>query len=114
MLKSLLMLLLVILVISCVTNSSLNNVEVVTEGDKIFIKDQTNKKWDVTHTPSILFDPDNYSIRWLGAPLGEEGRIFAEALIMMGYGMHNLSEASEKVLNKIGSKRQIKLFISPT
>ena len=72
------------------------------------------KKYNVEFTPTILFEPDNYNIRWLGAPLGEEGRIFVEALIMLGYKMVQLSEASQKVLDKIESKRDMKVFISPT
>jgi len=74
----------------------------------------TAKQYDVKYTPTILFDPDSYNIRWLGAPLGEEGRTFVEALIMMGYKMTQMSESSEKVLHAIDSKRHIKVFVSPT
>lgn len=72
------------------------------------------KKYNVETTPTLLFDPDNYAIRWLGAPMGEEGRIFIEALVMMGFRLNNLSEASSSVLEKIDSIRNIKVFISPT
>ena len=72
------------------------------------------KKWNIEHAPTILFDPDNYNIRWLGAPLGEEGRTFVEALIMLGYQTNQLSEASQKVIANIDSKRDIKVFVSPT
>ncbi|MCJ7772072.1 MAG: FAD-dependent oxidoreductase, partial [Desulfobacterales bacterium] len=70
--------------------------------------------WTVEYTPTILFDPEHYNVRWLGAPLGEEGRTFVEALIMMGYHVTNLSEASSKILDKIDSSRQLKVFVSPT
>jgi thioredoxin reductase (NADPH) len=72
------------------------------------------KKWDVYRSPTILFDPERYSIRWLGAPMGEEGRTFLEALLLIGMGNSDLSEQSLKVLNKIESKRDIKVFVSPT
>lgn len=72
------------------------------------------KKWKAEYSPTILFDPEHYNIRWLGAPLGEEGRTFVEALIMMGYQTPQLSDASAKVLEKIDSPRHMKVFVSPT
>ena len=39
------------------------------------------KKYNVDSAPTILIDPEHYNIRWLGAPLGEEGRIFIEMLM---------------------------------
>ncbi|MCK5485166.1 MAG: FAD-dependent oxidoreductase [Desulfobacterales bacterium] len=72
------------------------------------------QKWKVKHTPTLLFDPERYNVRWLGAPMGEEGRTFVEALIMMGYKKTNLSEESLKVLGKIQSPRNIKIFVSLT
>lgn len=72
------------------------------------------KKWDVYRSPTILFDPEHYPIRWLGAPMGEEGRTFLEALLLIGMGNSNLSDQALKVLDKIESKRDIKVFVSPT
>ena len=71
-------------------------------------------KFQATQAPTILFDPDNYNVRWLGAPVGEEGRTFVEILRMMGYKKPNLSEDARKILNKIDSPRNIKVFVSPT
>jgi thioredoxin reductase (NADPH) len=71
-------------------------------------------KWDVVRSPTILFHPERYPIRWLGAPLGEEGRTFLEALLLIGAGNSNLSEQSLGILNRIDSKRDIKLFVSAT
>ena len=70
------------------------------------------QKWNVEHAPTILFDPERYNIRWLGAPMGEEGRCFVEALIMMGYRETNLNQESMKVLQKIQSPRDVKIFVS--
>jgi thioredoxin reductase (NADPH) len=72
------------------------------------------KIYNVEYTPTILFNPEEYNIRWLGAPLGEEGRTFIEALIMLGYQESHLSDASSSVLGKIDSNRDIKVFVSPT
>ena len=72
------------------------------------------KKWDVYRSPTILFDPELYSIRWLGAPMGEEGRTFLEALLLIGMGNSNLSDQALNVLDRIESKRDVKVFVSPT
>jgi thioredoxin reductase (NADPH) len=72
------------------------------------------QEWHAEYPPVLLFDPDNYQIRWLGAPLGEEGRTFVEALIMMGYRKTNMNKESLKILNSIQSPRDIKVFVSPT
>lgn len=72
------------------------------------------KKWNVTHSPTLVFAPDHYNIRWLGAPLGEEGRIFLEALILIGARSSHLSEQSLQVIQKINQSREIKVFVSAT
>ncbi len=72
------------------------------------------KKWDVFRSPTILFDPERYPIRWLGAPMGEEGRTFLEALLLIGMAKSNLSDQALHVLDKIESKRDLKVFVSPT
>ncbi len=64
--------------------------------------------------PTLLFDPEHFLIRWQGAPLGEERRAFIEALAMMGYRKSNASDQSKKILERIQSKREIKLFVSVT
>ncbi|MDA8404253.1 MAG: FAD-dependent oxidoreductase, partial [Desulfobacteraceae bacterium] len=70
------------------------------------------KKWKVEHSPTILIDPDHYHIRWLGAPLGEEGRIFVEALLLTGFRQSTLRGQSLKVIRQIKENRDIKLFVS--
>ena len=71
-------------------------------------------KWKVEYSPTLLLDPEHYTIRWYGAPFGEESRTFLEALIMMGYGNANISDDSMKILKDIHSPRKIKVFVSPT
>jgi thioredoxin reductase (NADPH) len=72
------------------------------------------RKWDVQYSPTLLIDPEHYNVRWLGAPVGEEGRTFVEALIMMGYKNTNLSNESRNLLQKIESPRNLKVFVSPS
>jgi thioredoxin reductase (NADPH) len=72
------------------------------------------QKWNVTSSPSLLIAPERLSIRWLGAPMGEEARTFLEILILVGLGQSNLSDQSLKVMEKIDSPRNIKIFVSPT
>ncbi len=72
------------------------------------------RKWKVRYSPALIFDPQKYNIRWYGAPLGEEGRTFVEGLIMMGYGKTSVTEDSLKILQKIDSRRDVKVFVSPS
>jgi thioredoxin reductase (NADPH) len=72
------------------------------------------KKWNVTSSPTLLIAPERFSIRWLGAPMGEEARTLLETLILVGLGKSNLSDQSLNVIKKIDSPRNIKVFVSPT
>jgi len=72
------------------------------------------KKYGVTSSPTLLISPEKYGIRWLGAPMGEEARTFLETLLLVGLGRSNLGEQSLKVVRRIDSPRQVKVFVSPT
>ncbi len=87
--------------------------------DKIVLKEysldhELAAKWNVEYSPTILFDPERYNLRWLGAPMGEEGRIFLEALILIGTRTSNLNEQSLQVIKRINQPRNIKVFVSAT
>lgn len=71
-------------------------------------------QWNVDRSPTILFDPERYSIRYLGVPYGEEGRTLLGAILIIGLRSANLGEQSVKVLNQIDSPREMKVFVSPT
>lgn len=71
-------------------------------------------KYGVDQSPTLLIASDRYNIRWIGAPMGEEGRSLLETLIFVGLGNTNLTEQSQKVLERIDSPRQVKVFTSPT
>ena len=71
-------------------------------------------KWQIEHSPTLLIAPDKYTIRWMGAPVGEEAKTFLEFMLLVGAGASNLSSQSKKVIDQITSERQIKVFVSPT
>ena len=73
-----------------------------------------SQKYNVRHSPTLVFEPDKYGIKWLGAPSGEEGRALVELIILLGTGRTELSRESEKILSTITDKRHIRLFVSPT
>jgi thioredoxin reductase (NADPH) len=72
------------------------------------------QKYNITGSPTLLIAPETYAIRWLGAPMGEEARTLLETLILVGLGKSQLSDQSLKVIKKIDSPRNIKVFVSPT
>jgi thioredoxin reductase (NADPH) len=71
-------------------------------------------QWGITESPTLVIAPDRYQIRWIGAPMGEEGRTFLETLLFVGLGDSRLSEPSRRVIAKIDSPRRVKVFVSPT
>jgi thioredoxin reductase (NADPH) len=78
------------------------------------LKHSMAKKMGATRVPTLVFHPDRYKIRWLGAPIGEEARAFVEAVLMTGNQSGGLSQESLKVLQKIASPREVKVFVSPS
>lgn len=85
--------------------------------DKIVLREfnlqhESAQKWNIEHSPTMVFAPEHYKIRWLGAPLGEEGRIFLEAMLLIGLQQSNLNEDSLKVIQKIDQPRNVKVFVS--
>ena len=87
--------------------------------DKITFKEfsldhELAKKWQVTASPTLLIAPETYAIRWLGAPVGEEGRTFLETLILVGRRQSKFNDQARKVIQNIDSRRQVKVFVSPS
>jgi thioredoxin reductase (NADPH) len=50
------------------------------------------QKYNITSSPTLLIAPERYSIRWLGAPMGEEARTLLETLMLVGLGQRHLSD----------------------
>lgn len=72
------------------------------------------RKWAVTASPTLLFDPERVSISYMGVPYGEESRTFMGALILVGHREANLNEQSRGIIEQIDSPRHIRVFVSPT
>ncbi len=71
-------------------------------------------EWKVDRHSTLLISPERYNIRWIGAPMGEEGRTFLELLILVGLGQSGLSDQSLRVVDRISDPTNIKVFVSPT
>ncbi|MFO8084683.1 MAG: FAD-dependent oxidoreductase [Desulfobacterales bacterium] len=72
------------------------------------------EKYQVSFPSTLLIAPERYNIRWIGAPVGEEGRTFLETLLLVGLGKSNLNEQAAKIIQKIDTPRDIKVFVSPS
>jgi thioredoxin reductase (NADPH) len=72
------------------------------------------RKWKVDRSPTIVFAPNDYSIKWLGAPVGEEGKTLVEILVLIGLGQSGLSDQSKKILKDLETPREVKVFVSST
>ena len=76
--------------------------------------DAANSKYEVERFPTLLIAPEKYSIRFTGAPAGEEGQAFLHALMMVSTGKSFLSDHSRELLEELQEPRQVKVFVSPT
>ncbi|SHJ54762.1 FAD-dependent oxidoreductase [Halodesulfovibrio aestuarii] len=75
--------------------------------------DEFSQKYEVHHSPSILFTPEKYNIRFTGAPLGEEGKAFVETVLLISLGVSSLSATSKTILGELTEPRHIRVFTSP-
>jgi thioredoxin reductase (NADPH) len=72
------------------------------------------EKLGVTASPTICLNPEDYHIRFLGAPLGEEGKSFITAIMLVSLRMNGLSEASLSLLEPLDAERLVQVFVSPS
>jgi thioredoxin reductase (NADPH) len=75
---------------------------------------KANDRFAVKRFPTLLIAPEKYSIRFTGAPAGEEGQAFLHALMMVSAGTSFLSERSRELLQELQEPRVVKVFVSPT
>jgi len=78
------------------------------------VGDDTARKHKVTYSPTVLVEPERYQIRFVGAPMGEEGRAFLEALLLTSKRDSGLSPESRDILKALEDEREVKVFVSPT
>jgi thioredoxin reductase (NADPH) len=76
------------------------------------VGDKKSKDYMVTRSPTVLLQPQRYKLRYTGAPFGEEGRSFIEAIIMVSRNESNLSAASKKILTKLKEPRHVQVFVT--
>ncbi len=91
--------------------------ELATLSDKITVTfhaigSEVATRREVHHSPTILIQPSKYDIRYLGAPFGEEGRSFIEAVLLVSRNESMLSALSLKVLDKLTEPRDVKVFVT--
>ncbi|GFM36379.1 FAD-dependent oxidoreductase [Desulfovibrio psychrotolerans] len=79
----------------------------------------TARRHDVTLGPTLLVNPDDYRIRFTGAPLGEEARALIETIMLISLGVSGLSAASRQILDELDGldeqdrQRHPRVFSSP-
>lgn len=71
-------------------------------------------KRNIIASPTVLISPEQYDIRFLGAPAGEEGRALVEALNLASKGIDGISDSTKEILERLNDDRLIKIFSSPT
>ncbi len=77
------------------------------------IGDAKAKKYDVTRSPTVLINPEQYHIRYTGAPAGEEGVSFLQAIMMVSLRESGLSQTSKELLTQLDEKRHAQIYITP-
>lgn len=78
------------------------------------IQHELAAQYGIAYTPTLLIDPDQVHIRWLGAPLGREIEPFFQAVNLVGHQKTGLGDQALKILRSISEPRQIKIFVSLT
>ncbi|SDB12974.1 thioredoxin reductase (NADPH) [Desulfonatronum thiosulfatophilum] len=71
------------------------------------------EKYSVHRSPTILVQPEDYRIRFTGAPAGEEGKSLIETILLASLKESGLSETSIKVLAQCKEPRDIQVFVNP-
>jgi thioredoxin reductase (NADPH) len=77
------------------------------------IGDAKAKKYDVTRSPTVLINPEQYHIRYTGAPAGEEGISFLQTILMVSLRQSGLSKTSKELLSQLDEKRHVQIYITP-
>lgn len=81
---------------------------------KLDTSSEEAKQYGIDSSPVILFNPDTCNIRFMGAPLGEEGRSFVSAIMMVSMGKGILSDSSIDRIRGLKDSREVMVFVTPT
>lgn len=89
--------------------------------DKISVKfftttsEEADKyKVDAERSPTILIDPENYNIKYTGAPLGLEFKAFIDTIIMVSQDRIDIPSNLVDELKQIKKDILIQVYITPT
>jgi len=78
------------------------------------VNSDRGKELGITASPTLCVNPDDYHIRFLGAPIGEEGKSLITAIMLVSLGMSGLSEMSTPLLEQLKDERLVQVFVAPT
>ncbi len=76
------------------------------------VGDETARKYQITRSPTVMIQPEKYRIWYTGAPFGEEGRSFIDAILMVSQQDSRLTKESKKRLAELKDKRHIMVFVT--
>jgi len=75
---------------------------------------EASEHFGITRSPTLLIGPEQYDIRFIGAPSGEEARTLLLAIVMVSTGQTILTDPSRDRLADLKGKRNVKVFVSLT
>ena len=70
------------------------------------------RQWGVTSGPTMVFEPERFNIKWMGAPVGEEARTFLEILMLLGMDDPRLNADAAAVIKRLNTPRDVRIFVS--
>lgn len=76
--------------------------------------DTESVKQKIERSPTIMVQPEKFDVRFMGVPLGEEGRTFVMSLILATTKKRTLSAESRQRLAGLTDKRRVRVYVSPT
>ncbi len=71
-------------------------------------------QYGVDRSPTILFAPEKFDIRFIGAPSGEEGRSYIETILYVSAENSVFSDSSREKMAALTEKRHVSVFVSPS
>jgi thioredoxin reductase (NADPH) len=78
------------------------------------VGDEQSKKYHVSRAPTVLISPEEYHLRYTGAPLGQEGQSFIEAIVLVSQKASSLSKISKELLAELQEPRHLQVFVTLT
>ncbi|ACV68064.1 FAD-dependent oxidoreductase [Desulfohalobium retbaense] len=77
------------------------------------LQEESAQNGKVTRSPTLLINPEQFNIRFTGAPAGEEGRSFIQTLLLVSTKNTELGAESKQLLHDLDDERRIRVFVNP-